>query len=199
MKKVLGIVGSPRHGGNTDILVARALEGARKAGAETETIFLGDLTIKECDGCHACWTGAECPKRDDMNDIFKAINAADALVLGTPVYWYGPTALMVGFVDRLVYYNCEGNRPGVGGKRVAAVIPYEEGDPATAGPVVAFFVRSLRYLTMEFAGTVAVGGMVRKGQVVEREDALQAAADIGRELVAGKKCRRDVYFFPEAE
>ncbi len=199
MSKVLGIVGSPRHGGNTDILVGRTLAGARNAGAETETIFLGDLTIKECDGCHACWTGAECPKRDDMNDIFRAINAADALVLGTPVYWYGPTALMVGFVDRLVYYNCEGNRQGVSGKRVAAVIPYEEGDPATAGPVVAFFARSLSYLAMEFTGTVAVGGMAGKGQVLEREDALQSAAELGRELVAGGRRRRDVYFFPGTE
>jgi len=117
-----------------------------------------------------------------MNDIYRAINAADALVLGTPVYWYGPTALMKGFVDRLVYYNCDGNRAGVSGKRAAVVIPYEEEDSATAAPVVDFFARSLKYLTVELAGTVVVGGMTRKGQVLEREEAMQAVWELGRKL-----------------
>ncbi len=184
MARILGIMGSPRRGGNTDILLARVLDGARTAGASTDTVFLGSLTVRECDGCHACWAGCECPKRDDMNDIYRAINAADALVLGTPVYWYGPTALMKGFVDRLVYYNCDGNRAGVRGKRVGMVIPYEEDDPATASPVVAFFARSLKYLAMEMAGAVVVGGLAAKGQVLEKEDALQAATELGRELAA---------------
>lgn len=192
--KILGIVGSPRRGGNTDILVGRVLDGARAAGADTETVYLGDLTIKECDGCHACWTGAECPKRDDMNNLYREIAAADVLVLGTPVYWYGPTALMAGFFDRLVYYNCERNRGGVRGKLAAAVIPYEESDPETAAPVVAFFVRSLKYLEIAFAGTLAVGGAARKAQVLEREEALRAAAELGRELVGGMNCRRDLFF-----
>lgn len=189
MERVLGIMGSPRRGGNTDILVAKALEGAQAAGASVETVFLGGLTIRECDGCHACWRGRECPKRDDMNAVYRAVSAADALVLGTPVYWYGPTALMKGLVDRLVYYNCDCNREDVRGKRVAVVIPYEEDDPATAAPVVEFFARSLRYLEMELAGTVVVGGLARKGQVLEREEALQAATELGRELVAGRRSR----------
>ena len=52
---MLGIVGSPRKNGNTHVLVSRILEGARDAGAEAETVLLGDLTVQECDGCHACW------------------------------------------------------------------------------------------------------------------------------------------------
>ncbi|MDR7866682.1 MAG: flavodoxin family protein [Sporomusaceae bacterium] len=185
MKRILGIVGSPRRGGNTDLLVARVLDGARSAGASAETVYLGSLTVKECDGCHACWQGYECSKRDDMNELYRAINAADAFVLGTPVYWYGPTALMKGVVDRFVYYNCDRNRGGVSGKRAVVVVPYEEDDPATAAPVVDFFARSLRYLEMELAGTVVVGGMARKGQVMEREDALQAATELGRKLAGG--------------
>jgi len=186
MIRILGIVGSPRRGGNTDILVERVLAGAREAGANAETVYLGGLTVKECDGCHACWQGRECTKNDDMNALYRAINDADALVLGTPVYWYAPTALMKGFVDRLVYYNCDRNRGGVRGKKAAVVVPYEEDDQATASPVVDFFVRSLRYLEMELAGTVVVGGMARKGQVLEREDALLVAAKLGQELAADR-------------
>jgi multimeric flavodoxin WrbA len=189
MAKVLGVMGSPRRSGNTDILVRRALDGARAGGAETEIVYLGEATIRECDGCHACWSGGECPKRDDMNALYGMINAADALVLGTPVYWYGPTALMKGFVDRLVYYNCDRNRAGVKGKGAAVVVPYEEDDPATAAPVVDFFARSLRYLGMELAGQVVVGGLTAKGQVLAREEALQAAFLLGHKLAAGGEGR----------
>ncbi len=52
MKKILGVVGSPRRNGNTHILVSRILDGAGKAGARTEILFLDDLHIQECDGCH---------------------------------------------------------------------------------------------------------------------------------------------------
>ena len=58
--KILGVVGSPRRNGNTHILVSRILEGARQEGAIADTIFLNDLDIKECDGCHVCWKSAKC-------------------------------------------------------------------------------------------------------------------------------------------
>jgi hypothetical protein len=109
-KKVLGVVGSPRKNGNTHILVSRILEGAEKQGAAAETIFLNDLNIRECNGCHACWRGKRCSKKDDMRDIYPKIIESDVIVFGTPVYWYGPTALMKGFMDRFVYFNCPENR-----------------------------------------------------------------------------------------
>lgn len=189
MGKILAIIGSPRRGGNTDILAGRVLDGARAAGADTEPVYLGDLTIRECDGCHACWAGGECPKRDDMNALYPKIAAAAGLVLATPVYWYGPTALLKGFVDRLAYYNCDRNRPGVRGKCAAVVVPYEENDPETVAPVTAFFARTLRYLEMEPAGAVTVGGLAGKGQVLARADALQAAFALGRALAAGPQGR----------
>ena len=54
MATILGILGSPRGNGNTHILVSHILDGAREAGAEAEAVLLKDLTIQECDGCHAC-------------------------------------------------------------------------------------------------------------------------------------------------
>jgi len=51
MQKILGIMGSPRKKGNTHILISKILEGAKSEGAEGEILFLGDLTIRECDGC----------------------------------------------------------------------------------------------------------------------------------------------------
>ena len=69
MKKFLGIMGSPRKHGNTHAMVESVLAGAKAHGATTEIVFLGDLTIKECNGCHVCWTGKACTKNDDMQKL----------------------------------------------------------------------------------------------------------------------------------
>jgi len=179
---LLGVVGSPRRNGNTHVLVSKVLEGARIKGARTELILLGDLEIRECDGCHACWKGRPCPKADAMNGLYPRIAAADALVLGTPVYWYGPTALMKAFIDRFVYFNAPPRRAEVRGKPAALVIPFEDGDRATAKPVVDFFRRSLRYLEMEVAGTLLAPGVTRRGEVSGKPHLLRRALGLGRSL-----------------
>jgi multimeric flavodoxin WrbA len=213
MGKALGVVGSPRRGGNTHLLVTEVLEGAeagiatadsmegtmsdvtagtpadaaitRGAAAETHTgiLLLGDMTIRECNGCHVCWRGEPCPLNDDMNGVYPRIEESDFLVFGTPVYWYGPSALMKAFIDRFVYFNCPANRKKIRGKRAAIVIPFEENDPETAFPVVDFFERCLRYLEVEFAERVLVPGVTRRGEVRARAQAMKEAFQAGRKLV----------------
>lgn len=181
MPNILGIVGSPRRRGNTSILVARILAGAQEAGAETQTLFLGPLTIRECDGCHACWKGRECSKQDDMNAVYPKIAAADAIVFGTPVYWYGPTALMKAFIDRFVYFNCPENRPQARGKRAAIAVPLEE-DEAGADLVVSFFEKSSAYLEMDLAGKIIAPGCGEAGEVLSKPEVLDEAYELGRRL-----------------
>jgi multimeric flavodoxin WrbA len=183
MKRVLGIVGSPRRNGNTHVLVSTILQGASDAGAATDLLLLGDLTIRECDGCHACWKGRECPKKDDMNGIYPKIIESDVIVFGTPVYWYGPTALMKALIDRMVYFNCPSNREKIRGKSAVLAIPFEEEDPAAADLTVALFEKSLRYLEMNLAGKVIVPGAGRKGEVRKMRRHLQSAVECGRRAV----------------
>ncbi|MHC4061398.1 MAG: flavodoxin family protein [Planctomycetota bacterium] len=185
MKKILGVLGSPRRNGNTHILVSRMLEGAKKEGAATEILLLSDLTISECDGCHLCWEGKDCGKNDDMNSIYPKIMEADAIVFGTPVYWYGPTALMKAFVDRFVYSNCAANREKIRGKSGVIAVPFEEENPETAALVVAFFERSLAYLEMKLVGKILVGGVGRKGEILEKGDSLEEASKLGGALAKG--------------
>ena len=182
MAAILGVIGSPRKKGNTDVLVDTILEGAASVGATTERLFLGDLRILECDGCHRCWKTGTCGKKDDMNDVYPKIAESTAVVFGTPVYWYGPTALMKGFVDRLTYYNCPGNRPGVRGTYAALAVPFEEDDPETASLIVDFFQRSLNYLEMKIVGQVVVPGVTLKGEVRKKDAFLSDAFDIGKRL-----------------
>ena len=182
MRNILGIVGSPRRNGNTHILVSRILEGAQSEGAAGDCLFLNDLYIQECNGCHACWEGKECSKNDDMNSIYPQIMESDGIVFGTPVYWYGPTALMKAFVDRFVYFNYPENRARIRGKVAAIAVPFEEEDPEAAALLVTFFEKSLRYLEMNLAGTILVPGVSRKGEILEKGDKLTEGYELGRRI-----------------
>ncbi|HVN96082.1 MAG TPA: flavodoxin family protein [Syntrophorhabdaceae bacterium] len=183
MKKVLGVVGSPRKKGNTNVLVARVLEGAHEAGAQTETVFLNEARIEECDGCHACWKTGTCKRKDDMNDLYPKIIGSDVIVFGTPVYWYGPTALMKGFIDRFVYFNCPENRTKIRCKRAVLAVPFEENDPDTALPLVEFFNKSLGYLEMSIVGRLIVPGVTVRGEIAKKTDCMREAYELGKGLV----------------
>jgi multimeric flavodoxin WrbA len=179
---ILGVVGSPRKKGNTHTLVSRILEGAAAGGAATETLFLGDLDIRECDGCHVCWKGRQCSKKDDMNKIYPKIIQSDIIVFGTPVYWYGPTALMKCFIDRFVYFNCPENRAAIKGKSAIIAVPFEEEDPKTADLLVKFFKKSLQYLEMKLIGKILVPGVGSRGDILRKPGSLEEGYELGRRL-----------------
>lgn len=178
--KILGIVGSPRRNGNTHVLVSRILEGAKFEGATTDILLLNDLHIRECDGCHTCWKSKPCSKKDDMNDIYSKIIGSDVLVFGTPVYWYGPTALMKGFIDRFVYFNCPQNRAKIKNKSAIIAIPFEEENPETAKLVITFFKKIFEYLEINLFGQVIVPGVTRKGEIKKKTEFLEEGYKLGR-------------------
>jgi multimeric flavodoxin WrbA len=184
MTTMLAVVGSPRQGGNTEILVSQIAAGARTAGARVETLRLGELQIRECNGCHACWQGRPCSQQDDLLAVYPKIAASDVLVFGTPVYWYGPTALMKAFVDRFVYFNCAANRPMVRGKRAALAVVLEDTHRRTWRPVVQFFERCLAYLEMKPAGTIVVPGVAEKGAIAKLPRRLEEAHRLGIALAS---------------
>ena len=182
MKKILAVVGSPRRNGNTDILVSRIAEGARTKGATVDELYLGDLTIKECDGCHKCWEGKECSKNDEMCNIYPKIIQSDVIIFGTPVYWYGPTGLMKIFIDRFVYFNSPENREKIRSKSAVIAVPFEEENPEMARLVVEFFEKSLAYLEMKLVGKVIVPGVSGKGDILQKAERLREAYELGQSL-----------------
>ena len=185
MKQVLAVLGSPRKGGNTETLLKEVGRGVQYAGGAFKMTGLAELAICECDGCHVCWSGKPCAKKDAMNDLYPEIAAADAVVFGTPVYWYGPTALMKAFVDRFVYFNGPSNRDQIRGKLAATVIPFEDTSLETGALTAQFFQHSLAYLEMVLVEQMLVPGVTRRGEVRERADSLRAAEALGRKLVNG--------------
>jgi len=102
--KVVGICGSPRKG-NTEWMLRKLLEGAAKAGAETELILLREKNIGWCNGCLSCEAGGDhrkgiCRIQDDMQEICAKLEEADGLALGTPVYFELLSGLLKNFIDR---------------------------------------------------------------------------------------------------
>ena len=187
MKRILAVVGSPRRNGNTHILVSKIAEGAIAKADIVDELFLGDLTIRECDGCHICWEGKECNKKDDMSAIYPKIVQSDVIIFGTPVYWYGPTALMKAFIDRFVYFNYPENREKIRGKSAMIAIPFEEEDLETARPVVEFFEKCLDYLQMKLVGKIIVPGVSRKGEIRRKPERLHEAYELGQSLGVGNR------------
>jgi len=107
-KTVIAINGSPRKSWNTGTLLTKALEGAASQGAETELIHLYDLNYKGCISCFACKTKegksyGKCPITDDLAPIFKKVEKADAVILGSPIYLGRITGEMASFMDRWVF------------------------------------------------------------------------------------------------
>ena len=98
---VLGIAGSPRRGGNTDLLLEQALAGAAGQGAETQRVVLSDLCIHPCRHCGGCQETGRCVVQDDMQAVYPKLRAMDALVLATPIFFMGPTAQTKAMIDRL--------------------------------------------------------------------------------------------------
>ena len=90
--KVLGIMGSPRIGGNTDLLLQQALEGARRQGAEIEKIIVDEMDIQPCREYYACLKDGICSIRDDMGEIYVKLVEADTVIVASPMFFYGITA-----------------------------------------------------------------------------------------------------------
>lgn len=98
--KALGIVGSPRKGGNTEILTAHCLRAIAEEGLDTELVPLAGLDIKGCNDCRYCFENDGCSIEDDIQPIFEKMIEADAIIVGSPVYYSSATSLIKGFLER---------------------------------------------------------------------------------------------------
>lgn len=103
MKKILVLSGSPRKGGNSDLLCDEFVKGAKEAGHEVEKIFIREKKIAYCNGCYFCQTHPDqCAIKDDMAEILDKMQAADTIVMASPVYFYSIDAQMKALIDRCV-------------------------------------------------------------------------------------------------
>ena len=177
-KQILGIVGSPRRGGNTEILADEVLAGAAEAGALTEKVMLSKLDIGPCRACDACKKTGKCVQQDDMHALLEQMEQSDVWVLGTPVYYWGPTAQFKALVDR--WYGA-GKAVEFKGKRVILIIPLGSGSAYDARHTVGMLKDALSWQKTELLTTLLVPGVMKRGAVRERHDVLATARRAGRD------------------
>lgn len=101
--RVLGLSTSPRKGGNTDLMLDSALEGARGAGATVEKIHTPSLEINPCRACNACFKTGECVQQDDMQKIYPKLLSYEGIILAAPIFSRSLAAQAKIVIDRL---NC---------------------------------------------------------------------------------------------
>jgi len=121
----------------------------------------------------------QCVQRDDMPGLMEQMQASQVWVLGTPVYWYGPSAQFKTFVDRW-YGTQNGSVVDFRGRRVILAIPLEEPDPRGARHTVGMLTDALEWLKAEVFATLLAPGVLNRGAVREHPAILEAARRAGR-------------------
>lgn len=189
---VLGVLGTPRRRSHTRLLLERVLHGAGAAGAETELIWLRELTFESCRHCGGCSKTGRCVVQDDMQQIYPRLRRARHLVLASPIQFSGVSAEMKAMVDRgqccwVERYRLKRSVADVGGERRGAfVATCGGGDTRVFGwakPTVKAFFNSTGF---EYWGELLEANTDAPPPVSERGDTLAKAEALGRGMVEGE-------------
>ncbi len=176
--RILAISCSPNKDGNTVTLLNRALEGAKKDGAEVELFSAAGKDIRPCDACRACNKTGKCIVKDDVTPLQEKMLAADGIIFGAPVYFYGMAAQAKAIMDRSIALQ-------VGGRSLVNKVG---GVVTVAGSfglvdVVKDFCFYFFSRRMLMANYVAAYGL-SKEDLQKMEKCLQASHDLGRVMAA---------------
>ncbi len=175
---VLGIVCSPRKGGNTEILVQEALAGARDSGAKTELLTVSDKEIKPCDGCLSCEKTGECHIKDDMQLVYEKMLNADGIILGTPVYFGSMSAQAKVIMDRA--YALRFPHLKLANKVAGAIaVAARTGAISTLNTLQRYFASNHM-----FSAELVEGLAAEKGTIIKDKRGMKSANEMGRQIVS---------------
>ena len=190
--KGLGIAGSPRRGGNTDLLLQQVMLGAGRQGAEAKIVILDELNIVPCCHCDKCLPAGKCVIEDDMQWLSQELREADYFILAPPIFFMGVTAQVKAMVDRcqalwIIKYvlnlpvasNSFGERKGlfisVGGKKLSNLF----------SPAIATVKSWFATLDISYAGDLLFSGIEERGAITKHPTALPEAFLAGQKLIGG--------------
>jgi len=184
-------MGSPRRYSNTEMLLDKALEGARQAGAEVEKVLVSKLKISPCLEIYACRKDGNCAIKDDMQLLYDKLLEADHIIFASPIFFYGITSQAKAVVDRCqaLWMRRHVLGMGVQDKRLRRgafiSVGATRGEKLFDGAVltVKYFFDAIG---VKYSADLLVRGIDNKGQILEHPEALQDAFRLGQELVLGK-------------
>ncbi len=151
MQKIEILIGSPRKRGNTFSLAEMLIQNLNKEKTISDITYLYDYEIKPCNDCRACKTGKmECIIDDDMKEIYQLLENSDIIIIGSPIYWFGPSAKTKLMLDRFRPYF---TNKKLAGKRAALLLPARTGEP-DCNLTIEMFMRSFEALGIKYIGAV---------------------------------------------
>ena len=185
---VLGIMGSPRLKGNSDLLLDEALRGAQGKGAEVEKIIVDKLKIAPCREYYGCLKDGRCVIRDDMDDVYPKILGADVVIVATPIFFYTVSAQMMLLISRCQalwsrkYILKNLDIPVKKGTFIA--VGATKGANLFNGPklTINYFFKAIN---AEYTDELLVRGVDKRGEIKDHPDSLAAAYELGKKLVSG--------------
>lgn len=179
MVHILGIVGSPRRGGNTEIVVKNALKAAEAEGAETELLLLSKYKVEPCRACGTCAKTGECIINDDFMKVFNRMAAADGIILASPSYFESMTPQMKALIDRTGYYNSSARgRTVFDGKVAGAISVARRTGLANVWTQQLLFILSQKMIVPGITSYAnAIGG--DPGEVLRDEEGMRTSRDLG--------------------
>ncbi len=189
--KVLGIAGSPRRNGNTDILLKQAMAGVTSQGAEAKTVILSELNIFPCRHCDGCIKTGKCVINDDMQWLHNDLREADRVILASPIFFMGVTAQTKAMIDRCqalwvikyvlklpVATDPEKGRRGifvsVGGTKLRNLFQ----------PAIATVKSWFTTLEVKYAGELVFPGIDERDAIFKHPTAIRDAYIMGQKLVS---------------
>ncbi|MBN2185932.1 MAG: flavodoxin family protein [Dehalococcoidia bacterium] len=187
--KVLGIMGSPRKQGNTEILLDNALAGAKEAGAELEKVVVSQLRISPCREIYACLKDGNCAIKDDMQWLYEKLLETDHIIFASPIFFYSVTSQAKAIVDRCQALWVRRHVLGMGKednqirRGVFISVGATQGKRLFDGAIltVKYFFDAIG---VKYSGDLLIRGIDSKAQIREHPTALQDAFRLGQQLVS---------------
>lgn len=181
-KSIVILKGSPRQRGNSAVLADQVAAGAQETGAMVESFYLHGMDIRPCDGCDSCLETGVCVVKDDMQNLYPKLLAADAIVLASPIYWFTFSAQLKTCIDR--WYGLFNDKRDVfKGKPFGIVLTYGDTDLYTSGGINAIhtFETMFRFLQADVVGWV-YGSLGDVGDAQKHPDLMDKAYRLGKKL-----------------
>ncbi len=184
--RILGIMGSPRIKGNTDILLDEALKGAQSKGAEVEKTIVDKLKINPCREYYGCLRDGNCVIRDDMDDIYPKLLEVDSVIVASPIFFYGLTAQLKALIDRCQAlwarkYILKQDFPDLVRKGAFIAVGATRGEQLFNGSIltVKYFFQAIG---VQYVDELLVRGVDKRGEIKEHPTALSDAFELGKRL-----------------
>jgi multimeric flavodoxin WrbA len=182
--RLLAIAGSPRRGGNSDALLAACAEGARGAGAQVDVLVVSEAGIAPCTGCNACSADGRCVIDDGMQAVYPLLEAADAIVVATPVFFATVPAVLKALYDRCQPYWARRyvlHEPVLRRRPGGLLVAGGGGDPFGNSCAVTTTRSVFAVLGLDYLHELAIEAD-KRGDAAAHETAIPAARGIGEAL-----------------